>query len=155
MHYVRDHERSIRVPRWLRSLERRYTKAWEELAALRHAEPTPAHLSEALGVEVDVIHQLQAIRGGNRHAEINDESPRAVFQCDALPAPTQGALSIEERLTVIIAIDELPARERTVVLGTFAAGLSQAQIAASLGLSQSQVSKILNRALGKLQRRVA
>lgn len=27
MHYVRDHERLIRIPRWLRSLERRYAAA--------------------------------------------------------------------------------------------------------------------------------
>jgi RNA polymerase sigma factor (sigma-70 family) len=102
-----------------------------------------------------VIHQLQAIRRGNRQNEIDDDSPRATLQCDALPAKTPGMLSLEERLTVIIAIDELPRRERTIVLGTFAAGLSQAQIAATLGLSQSQVSKILNRALVKLQRLVA
>jgi RNA polymerase sigma factor (sigma-70 family) len=55
----------------------------------------------------------------------------------------------------MIAIEELPERERIVILGTFAAGLSQMEIARTLGLSQSQVSKILGRALGKLYKRVA
>jgi RNA polymerase sigma factor (sigma-70 family) len=54
-----------------------------------------------------------------------------------------------------MAVEALSARERTVVLGTYAAGLSQSEIAMLIGLSQSQVSKILSRALGKLHRSVA
>jgi DNA-directed RNA polymerase specialized sigma subunit len=42
-----------------------------------------------------------------------------------------------------------------IVLGTFGAGLSQSEIALTLRLSQSQVSKILTRALGKLSKMVA
>ena len=154
MHYVRDHERAIRVPRWLRSLERRYVAAWEVIAAERHAEPKPRQLADALGVSLDTIEQLQAMRRGNRRRDADPESPRAVLQCDALPAPRAG-ISLEERLTVIMAVDELSDRERTVVLGTFAAGLSQSEIALTLGLSQSQISKILGRALSKLQKTVA
>jgi len=154
MHYVRDHERSIRLPRWLRALERRYALAWEALAARNETEPTIHALARELKVEPDVIEQLQAMRRGNRVSDGDPESPRAQLQCDALPARTP-SISIEERLTLIMAVEELPERERTVILGTFAAGLSQTEIARMLGLSQSQVSKILGRALGKLHKRVA
>jgi RNA polymerase sigma-B factor len=145
MHYVRDHERTIRVQRALRSLERRYVAAWEEIAARQQAEPTATQLAAALEVDRGVIAEIRAMRRGNRVAE-----PPAV----ALPARNAG-LSIEERLTVVMAIEALDARERTIVLGIFGAGLSQAQIATIVGLSQSQVSKILGRALGKLHDRVA
>jgi RNA polymerase sigma-B factor len=154
MHYVRDHERSIRLPRWLRALERRYMLAWEALAARDHSEPSTHALARELGVTTDVVEQLQAMRRGNHLSDGDPESPRAQLQCDALPARTP-SISIEERLTVIMAVDELPERERIVILGTFDAGLSQAEIARMLGLSQSQVSKILGRALGKLHKRVA
>ena len=154
MHYVRDHERSIRIPRWLRSLERRYVVAWEVLAARDHAEPTIRELARELDVSFGVVEEVQAMRRGNRCGETDTDSPRNYLQCDALPAKTS-AISLEERLTVIMAVEELSQRERTVVLGTFAAGLSQAEIALVLGLSQSQISKILYRALGKLQKRVA
>lgn len=154
MHYVRDHERAIRVPRSLRSLERRYVTTWESLAASHHAEPTPRQLATALGVEIDEIEQLHAMRRGNRYDPTENESARTVAYCERLPAPGWG-LSLEERLTVKMAVDELSSRERTVVLGTFAAGLSQSEIAATLGVSQSQISKILGRALGKLHRKVA
>jgi RNA polymerase sigma-B factor len=154
MHYVRDHERSIRLPRWLRALERRYVLAWEALAARDHMEPTVYALARELQVDTAVIEQLQAMRRGNRLDDGDPDSPRAHLQCDALPARAP-SISMEERLTVLMAIEELPERERIVILGTFAAGLSQAEIARTLGLSQSQVSKILGRALGKLYQRVA
>jgi RNA polymerase sigma-B factor len=153
MHYVRDHERVVRVPRRLRALERRYADAWEALAARQHAEPSVRDLAREMDVDDAVVEQLRALRHGHRYA---DTAPDAAdrFQCDALPARASG-ISIEERLTVLMAVEELSERERIVVLGTFAADLSQSEIALTLGLSQSQVSKILSRALGKLQRRVA
>jgi RNA polymerase sigma-B factor len=154
MHYVRDHERAVRVPRGLRSLERRYVVAWEEVAARTHAEPTTAQLAAALAVSPRTIEELRAMRRGNRIPEPDADTPRAVFQCDALPAPSTG-LPFEDRLTVRLALEALEQRERTVVLGTYAAGLSQSEIGAKIGLSQSQVSKILGRALGKLQQCVA
>jgi RNA polymerase sigma-B factor len=153
MHYVRDHERPIRVPRRLRALERQYVTVWESVAAQQQAEPTPSQLAQALGVGIDEIEQLQAMRRGNRY-DLGSSESRHPSPCEWLPAPGCG-LSLEERLTVLIAVDELSARERTVVLGTFGAGLSQSEIAATLRLSQSQISKILSRALGKLQRKVA
>jgi RNA polymerase sigma-B factor len=154
MHYVRDHERAVRIPRALRALERRYVVAWERIAARHHAEPTAAQLAEALAVGTDVIGELRAMRRGNRADEPEPQSPQATHRCDGLPARVP-ALSIEERLTIQLAVDALDARERTVVLGVFAAGRSQAEIGAKLRLSQSQISKILGRALGKLQAQVA
>jgi RNA polymerase sigma-B factor len=154
MHYVRDHERPIRVPRRLRSLERRYTAAWEALAARQHTEPTVRELAREMNVDEALVEQLQSLRQGHRYADGDADSGRGQFHCDALPA-RPAPISIEDRLTVLMAVEELSQRERTVVLGTFAAGLSQSEIALTLGLSQSQISKILSRALGKLHRRVA
>jgi RNA polymerase sigma-B factor len=154
MHYVRDHERTIRVPRALRSLERRYVAAWEAIAARQQAEPTTTQLAAALDVDRSVIAEVRAMRRGNRVAEPSSGAARARGACETLPART-GGLSIEERLTVLIAIEALDPRERTIVMGIFGAGLSQAEIATIVGLSQSQVSKILGRALGKLHERVA
>jgi RNA polymerase sigma factor (sigma-70 family) len=116
--------------------------AWETLAAREHREPSVRELAREMNVATSIIEQLQGLRHGHRTAE---------GDLPARPAP----ISIEERLTVLMAVEELSARERTVVLGTFAAGLSQTEIALTLGLSQSQVSKILSRALGKLHQRVA
>ena len=150
MHYVRDSEHAIRVPRWLRALDRRYVAAWEMLAARLHAEPTPQQLALALGVGVGAIEQLQLLRRG-LSPEAGD---RGGNRFDGIAAPPRG-LSLDERLTLAAALEQLNERERVIVLGTYGAGLSQAEVAHGLGLSQSQVSKLLARALGKLSQKVA
>ena len=138
MHYVRDCEQAIRIPRALRSLDRRYVAAWEVIAAEHHAEPTPRQLADSRDVSHDTIGQLQALRRS-----------QSVERFELLPAPAHG-LTLDERLALRMAVDELLERERIIVLGTYGAGLSQAEVARMLGLSQSQVSKVLSRALGKL-----
>jgi RNA polymerase sigma-B factor len=150
MHYVRDCENAIRVPRWLRSLDRRYVQMWESLAARQHAEPTPGQLARALDVGLDIVEQLQALRRGYA----SEADLRGGSRFDGIAAPARG-ISLEERLTLIMAVEELNERERVIVLGTFGAGLSQAEVAHLVGLSQSQVSKLLARALGKLSQKVA
>ncbi|MBV8645082.1 MAG: sigma-70 family RNA polymerase sigma factor, partial [Candidatus Eremiobacteraeota bacterium] len=82
------------------------------------------------------------------------ESADGPERVDLLADVTVG-VALEERVALILALEELGERERTVVLGTFAAGLTQAEIGARLGVSQSHVSKLLAKALGKLGRRVA
>ena len=149
MHYIRDCEHAIRIPRWLRSIDRRYVAAWEAIAAQQHAEPTPLQLSRALDVSLAVLAQLQSLRRGHSsEGELRDG------RFDALHIPARGP-SLDDRLTLNIAVDQLHERERAIVLGPFGAGLSQAEVARMLGLSQSQVSKLLSRALGKLSKNVA
>jgi RNA polymerase sigma-B factor len=150
MHYVRDSEHAIRVPRWIRSLDRRYVAAWETLATQREAEPTLRELAAALDVGVEVIEQVQAMRRGL----VSEIDARGSSRFESLAAPWHG-VALEERLTLYMAVDELNERERVIVLGTFGAGISQAEVAAKLGLSQSQVSKLLARALDKLSELVA
>jgi RNA polymerase sigma-B factor len=147
MHYVRDHERAVRPPRRLRTLEGRYVRAWEKLAARGHAEPTTRDLAHELNVESRVIDQLHALRGTPC---VNAGAGGLENVASALPG-----IAIEDRLALMMAIDTLSARERTIVLGTFGAGLSQAEIAAKLCLSQGQISKLLSRAIGKLAQTVA
>jgi RNA polymerase sigma-B factor len=72
-----------------------------------------------------------------------------------LLADRRSGLAIEERVAIAVALAELGERERAIVLGTYGAGLTQTELGERLGLSQSHVSKVLARALGKLGRAVA
>jgi RNA polymerase sigma-B factor len=150
MHYVRDSEQAIRVPRWLRALDRRYVATWEILAARQHAEPTPQQLALALDVGIDAIERVQTLRRGLS----SEADAHGASRFDGIAAPPRG-ISLDERLTLLVAVEALNERERVIVLGTYGAGLSQAEVAHMLGLSQSQVSKLLARALGKLSQKVA
>jgi RNA polymerase sigma-B factor len=150
MHYVRDVEHTIRVPRRLRALDRRYVTTWEILAAQEHTEPTLRQLASALNVDVVEIEQVQNLRRGLA----SEADARGVNRFDGLAAPARG-LSVDDRLTLHVAVEQLNERERIIVLGTYGAGLSQSEVARMLRLSQSQVSKLLARALGKLSQKVA
>ena len=52
-------------------------------------------------------------------------------------------------------LDALPARERRILALRFVRGLSQAQIAPEVGISQMHVSRLLTRTLAQLRERLA
>ncbi len=150
MHYVRDHERIVRIPRWLRALEKPYLRADERLGARLGRTPSAREIALELDVDVKIVDELRLLRrGGAVSLESVLGSPTAE------PRAIARGLSLDETLTLRIAIEKLAERERTIVLGSFAAGLSQAELGERLGLSQSQVSKLIKKALIKMQRQVA
>ncbi|HTW83602.1 MAG TPA: sigma-70 family RNA polymerase sigma factor [Candidatus Sulfotelmatobacter sp.] len=149
MHYVRDHERLVRVPRALRSLERRSVAVWEAFVVDHQREPTRPELAAALGVPLALLGDVQAVRGIDHVALPDPGLAEDAVRVDLLADRTD-PLGFEERVALALALDELGERERAVVLGTFGAGLTQSEIGSRLGLSQSHVSKLLARALGQL-----
>jgi RNA polymerase sigma-B factor len=150
MHYVRDHERLVRTPRMLRSLEKRYLGAWDAFASAHHREPTRGELAAALGVTIELVDELRAMRRGDHVTSAErgaDDDPFDVIE--SLPASGDPVL-FDDRVALLLAIDTLAERERAIVLGTYGIGLTQTELGARLGLSQSHVSKLLARALDKL-----
>jgi len=150
MHYVRDHERLVRTPRTLIALEKRYAETWEALTKANHREPTTTELAAALGVGAETVAELRSLRRAEHVSLPEPDSPDGPERIDLL-ADTSFGIALEERIALAMAVDDLAERERTIVLGTYGAGLTQAELAARLSLSQSQVSKLLARALSKLR----
>ncbi len=58
---------------------------------------------------------------------------------------------VEYRQTLAPLLDELPARERTILLLRFFGNCTQTQIADRLGISQMHVSRLLSQTLAKLR----
>ncbi|HEX3464837.1 MAG TPA: sigma-70 family RNA polymerase sigma factor [Candidatus Elarobacter sp.] len=150
MHYVRDHERLVRAPRALLSLEKRYAGAWEALSVANHREPTTGELSSYLGVSLDTVIALRNLRSAGHIPLPEEDSDDGPERVDLL-IDVKASLALDERITLALAVDELAERERTIVIGTFGAGLTQSELATRMGLSQSHVSKLLARALDKLR----
>ena len=150
MHHVRDHERMVRPPRALIALEKRYAVAWDRLTVANHREPTTIELAAALGVSVETVVELRSLRRREHVPLPEPESSEGAERIDLLADPIDG-IGLDERIALTLAVDELAARERAIVLGTYAAGLTQAELGERLGLSQSHVSKLLARALHKLR----
>jgi RNA polymerase sigma-B factor len=151
MHYVRDHERMVRAPRTLIALEKRYVAAWDVFTLRHHREPTSGEMAAALGVTIETVSELRNLRRVEHVPLPEADADNGPERVDLL-ADTSTGIELEERIALAMAVDELGERERTVVLGTYGAGLTQSEIGARLGLSQSHVSKLLSRALDKLRR---
>ena len=68
-----------------------------------------------------------------------------------LPSAEESALAIVERSSVIAALNALPARQREVVALRFYADLSEAQVAAALGISTGAVKSHTARGMASLR----
>jgi RNA polymerase sigma-B factor len=141
MHYVRDFERTVRLPRRIRARERAVRDASEELTSRLGRFPTAHELGAHLRLRLDEIDEIRRLDG----ATASLESVHV----------TAAVAGMEDDLCLRMAVDTLPERERRIVRGTFEEGLTQTELAAVLGLTQSHISKLLARALTKLHRDVA
>jgi RNA polymerase sigma-70 factor (ECF subfamily) len=89
---------------------------------------------------------LDELRRRSRHAELAAEPEDA-----ASPAAAEAVERSERRLVLTAALENLDARERELVALKFFAGLSNAEIADVLGISESNAGTKLHRVVTKLR----
>jgi RNA polymerase sigma-B factor len=150
--HFRDRAWAVRVPRRLQELQSKVTTTTDELTRTLHRAPTVRELAAALDVTEDDI--LDAIEA--RHAYATDSiddggddgtSPMATrmgFEDPAFEA-------IDDRESLRPLLEQLPERERQIILLRFFHSMSQTQIAEELGISQMHVSRLLARSLAQLR----
>jgi RNA polymerase sigma-70 factor (sigma-E family) len=79
-----------------------------------------------------------------RHRVVADRHPP--MPAPGLPSAEDSALAVVERSAVLAALNSLPGRQREVVVLRYYADLSEAQIAAALGISRGAVKSHTSRA---------
>lgn len=153
--YFRDSGWSLHVPRSLKERSLKVGEAQEALTRERGRAPTVTDLASYLELSVEEVGEaLQTAR---------------VYDVTSLDAPRCGedgeSRSYEETIgqtdrhyelieldaTISSAIDEIPPRERRILHMRFVQELTQAEIAAQIGISQMQVSRLLRRSLNQLR----
>jgi RNA polymerase sigma-B factor len=152
-HY-RDTGWSVRVPRRVHELSGPLREATALLGQDLGRQPSAAEVADLLGVPAeDVAEVLAASRA---------RSTRSLDDHDRAGGPTVGQLVgrddaglrlVEDRTALRQTLATLPAGDRTLLGRYFFDELTQTQIAAELGCSQMQVSRLLARALRRLRRR--
>jgi RNA polymerase sigma-B factor len=153
--HFRDRVWSVTVPRRLKELNQRLSRELEELTSLLGRSPTIAELAEATGVEEEeVLEALEAGRaytarslsGGGEGSDDMDLEP-----IDAISSEEEGYEASENRAVLAAGFRALDARERRILHLRFYEGLTQSQVAVELGISQMHVSRLLRRALDRLE----
>lgn len=149
---LRD-QRGLGTGRRLEQLGRRLQAEQARLTQALGRSPTLHELAEAAGVEPDEAFQaLESMR-----APLSLDEPQSPDEPRALGeglASGEDEEAWTERLVVAQALERLSPRERLILRLRFWEGRSQAEIAAWLGLSQPQVSRIERLSLAKLRAEV-
>jgi RNA polymerase sigma-B factor len=152
--HFRDRTWSMRVSRRLKDLHLELRAAKEELTHLLNRAPTVDELADFVDASPDEV--LEALEAG--------ASYRAGSLTPGPMGPDGGELdepaslgtaddeldSSPERVVLQQALQTLSPRDRRVVYLTFYVGLTQAEIAEQIGVSQVHVSRILRSCLAKL-----
>ncbi len=144
MHYVRDSEKLLRVPRRLRELERRWLVAECELWMLLARDPSDAEIGAYIGADVGEQRELQRYRDAS-----------STVSMDALRPYEQRALSytIDNQLDKLMlqnALANLSALEREILTEIYERDTPLIDLAKRLGYSRRHLTRLHRAALQKL-----
>jgi RNA polymerase sigma-B factor len=148
--HLRDRTNVVRIPRRVGQLNVRVRAETESLASRLRRPPTLAELARETGVgESDVVEAIETERArspvplptGNGNGSGTD----AAILVDGVYDPS------EDRLLLAAGFRALDARQRRILHLRYFAELSQAEIAAEVGLSQMQVSRVIRTSLERLR----
>lgn len=150
--HFRDKTWSVRVPRRLQELSLRVERARNDLGQQLGRSPTPAEIADETGVtEEQVLEGMEAAtlyRIGS--LDVTSAEHDDVSMGDRVGVIDDELGNVEDRAVVRDLIAALPVRERRIVYLRFFEGLTQAEIADRVGVSQMHVSRLLSRSLETL-----
>ena len=153
--HFRDRTWSMHVPRRLKDLQGVLRQATDELATRLQRAPRPSDLAAHLAIPIEEV--LEALEASNAY---NNASLDASTTDAGLPVvESMGGLDsalakVEYRHALRPILDELPERERTILILRFFHDMTQTQIAEAVGLSQMHISRLLATTLATIRRRL-
>ncbi|MFL6241243.1 MAG: RNA polymerase sigma factor SigF [Actinomycetes bacterium] len=152
--HFRDKGWAIRVPRRLQELKLALTKTTGELSQQLGRSPTVAELAERLGMSEEEV--LEGLESANAYAAVSLDAPEGTDEGGGAVSDTLGEYDealdrVEYREALKPLLDELPVREKKILMLRFFGNMTQSQIATQLGISQMHVSRLLARTLAQLR----
>ncbi len=149
--HFRDHGWVVRPPRQTQQLAVRITQQWSDIAQARGSVPTNQELADSLDESVSDIREARRASQGYRTVPL--DSPASPATNAGVDDP--GFDHCEARLLVQQTWALLSREERELLRMRFWEQRSQSDIAARIGTSQMQVSRLLSRVLDRLRRQLA
>jgi RNA polymerase sigma-B factor len=152
--HFRDRGWAVHVPRRLQELHLQVGRLVGTLSQELGRPPTTAELADRAGVtEEEVLESMEAAtlyRLSSLDVTRVDDDGLEVAVGSRLGAEDPEFGSVETRVEVLELLGQLPDREQNIVYLRFFEGLTQAEIAERVGLSQMHVSRLLARSLDTL-----
>ena len=153
--HFRDKAWAVRVPRALQERHALVARAVEDVTPRLGRSPSVAEVAQECGLsEEDVLDAMaagDAYRPLTLSPPLGDEEGTGIDPGAADPEFEHA----DDRVALRDGLEQLPARERLILLLRFREGLTQSEIAAQIGISQMHVSRLIRRALETLREEVA
>ncbi len=156
--HFRDKGWSVRVPRRLQELSARVNQITDELTSELNRTPTVDEIAERLDTTADEV--LEAMESSSAYTSVpleggganEDEDTPSII--DRFATEDTDLAAIDDRMVIEDTIAGFSPREQDAIRMRFVEGLTQVEIAEKLGISQVQVSRLLRRALKRVQERL-
>ena len=155
--HFRDKGWSVRVPRRLQELSARVNQVTDDLTSELNRTPTVEEVAERLDTSVDEV--LEAMESSSAYSSVpleggttEDEDAPGII--DRFATEDADLISSDDRIVIEETLASFSPREQDAIRMRFVEGLTQVEIAEKLGISQVQVSRLLRRALKRVQERL-
>lgn len=156
--HFRDKGWTIRVPRRLQELSAKVNTVTDELTTELQRSPSIDEIAARLGTTPDEV--LEAMESSSAYSSVPLEGQGGTDEDDA-PAVIDRYASVDndleasdDRMILEDVISEFPEADQQAIRMRYLDGMTQVEIAKKLGISQVQVSRMLRRALRRIQEKI-
>jgi len=151
--FLRDNS-AVRVSRSLRDLAYKVMQAREALLNENQRDPSVDEIAKRLGITAgEVVMAMDAISDPVSLSEpIYGEAGEALSVMDRICDTKNTDDSWLERIALTEAVDKLGDREKRILAMRFFDGRTQMEVAAEIGISQAQVSRLEKNAVGQIKK---
>ena len=148
----------MRVPRRLQELSAKVNTATDELTVQLQRTPTVDEIAAHLGTTADEV--LEAMESSSAYSSVplegggSGEDEEAPSIIDRYASVDPDLAASDDRMVLADAIAEFPEADQAAIRMRYVDGMTQVEIAEKLGISQVQVSRMLRRALKRIQEKI-
>ena len=151
--HFRDRAWAVHVPRRLKELNMKLTGLVETMSADLGRSPTVGELAAEAGVELEEA--VEALDSGRAYSTVSLAAPagedRDVELVQTIESDEDPYEHADDRALVADGLDALDTREQAIIKLRFFEGMTQSQIASTIGISQMHVSRLIRRSLEKMR----
>ncbi len=153
--HFRDKGWAVRVPRRLQELRLSLASATSELSQKQGRSPTVSELAAHMRITDEEV--LEGLESANAYSTLSldagdsgsGDEPMPV--ADTLGSEDEGLEGVEYRESLKPMLEQLPPREKKILMLRFFKNMTQSEIAEEIGISQMHVSRLLARTLAQLR----
>jgi RNA polymerase sigma-B factor len=152
--HFRDASWALRVPRRLKEMRQSISAAVGLLSQRLGRAPTPSEIASHLGLPKEEVYEGLQASNAYRSASLDElllDDDNTVSLGDTIGEDDARIEGVDDRESLAPLLQELPERERRILVLRFFRNMTQTQIADRLGISQMHVSRLLGRTLATLR----